>query len=92
MHLHIKLDDPFFCEATKQDGFDIRPICQPPTHLISTFWIWDFSELFKVSNKKNAKTLKQLLPAAQQVLCSHILSQIVHTFFIISTTNFTTII
>jgi len=27
---HLKLDDPVFCEAAKQDGFDIRLICQPP--------------------------------------------------------------
>jgi hypothetical protein len=27
---HLKVDDPLFCEASKQDGFDIRIICQPP--------------------------------------------------------------
>jgi len=27
---HLKVDDPVFCEAAKQDGFDIRLICQPP--------------------------------------------------------------
>ena len=27
---HLKLDDPLFCEAAKQEGFDIRLICQPP--------------------------------------------------------------
>jgi hypothetical protein len=27
---HLKVDDPIFCEATKQEGFDIRLICQPP--------------------------------------------------------------
>jgi hypothetical protein len=27
---HLKLDDPVFCEATKQEQFNIRLICQPP--------------------------------------------------------------
>jgi hypothetical protein len=27
---HLKLDDPVFYEAAKQEGFDIRLICQPP--------------------------------------------------------------
>jgi hypothetical protein len=27
---HLKLDDPVFCEATKQEGFNIHLICQPP--------------------------------------------------------------
>jgi hypothetical protein len=27
---HLKLDDPLFCEAAKQEGFNIRLICQPP--------------------------------------------------------------
>ena len=27
---HLKLDDPDFYEAAKQEGFDIRLICQPP--------------------------------------------------------------
>jgi hypothetical protein len=26
---HIEVNDPLFCEATQQDGFDIRLICQP---------------------------------------------------------------
>ncbi|KAK8453153.1 hypothetical protein SEVIR_5G238150v4 [Setaria viridis] len=29
-HSHLKLDDPVFYEAAKQEGFDIRLICQPP--------------------------------------------------------------
>jgi hypothetical protein len=27
---HLKLDDLQFCEAAKQEGFDIRLVCQPP--------------------------------------------------------------
>jgi len=27
---HLEVTDPLFCEAVKQEGFDIRLICQPP--------------------------------------------------------------
>jgi len=27
---HLKVVDPIFCGAAKQEGFDIRLICQPP--------------------------------------------------------------
>ena len=27
---HLNLDDSDFCEHAKQEGFDIRLICQPP--------------------------------------------------------------
>ena len=30
---HFKLDYPVFCEAVKQEVFDIRLICQPPDSL-----------------------------------------------------------
>jgi hypothetical protein len=30
---HLPMNDPAFCEAAKQDGFDIRLICQPPNSL-----------------------------------------------------------
>jgi hypothetical protein len=90
---HIKLDDPLFCDAARQDGFDIRLICQPPNS--PDFNILDlrfFQSIQSIQYKKNAKTLEQLLLAVQQVLCSHIVSQFVHTFIIISlATNFITV-
>lgn len=54
---HLKLDDPLFCEAAKQDGFDIRIICQPPNS--PDFNILDlvFFELFKQSNTKRMQEL-----------------------------------
>ena len=30
---HLEVTDPLFCEAAKQEGFDIRLICQPPNSL-----------------------------------------------------------
>ena len=65
---HIKLDDPIFCEAAKQNGFDIRLICQPPNS--PDFNILDlgfFRAIQAIQYKKNAKTVEALIPAVQQV-------------------------
>jgi hypothetical protein len=65
---HLKLDDPIFCEAAKQDGFDIRLICQPPNS--PDFNVLDlgfFRAIQAIQYKKNAKTIKELVPAVQQV-------------------------
>jgi hypothetical protein len=61
---HLKLDDPLFCEAAKQDGFDIRLICQPPNS--PDFNILDlgfFRAIQAIQYKKNAKTKEELLLA-----------------------------
>ena len=66
---HLKLDDPDFCEAAKQEGFDIRLICQPPNS--PDFNILDlgfFRAIQAIQYKKNAKTLETLVPAVQQVI------------------------
>jgi hypothetical protein len=49
---YLKLDDPVFCEAAKQEGFDIRLICQPPN--APDFYILDldFFKLFKQFNTR----------------------------------------
>lgn len=39
---HLKLDDPVFCEAAKQHGFDIRLICLPPNSPDFNILDWDF--------------------------------------------------
>jgi hypothetical protein len=65
----LKLDDPLFYEAAKQDGFDIRLICQPPNS--PDFNVLDlgfFRAIQTIQYKKNAKTIQELLPAVQQVL------------------------
>lgn len=65
---HLKVDDPQFCEVAKQDGFDIRLICQPPNS--PDFNILDlgfFRAIQAIQYKKDAKTLKDLIPAVQQV-------------------------
>ena len=65
---HLKVDDPIFCEATKREGFDIHLICQPPNSL--DFNILDlgfFRAIQAIQYKKDAKTIKDLVPAVQQV-------------------------
>lgn len=65
---HLKLDDPLFCEAAKQDGFDIRIICQPPNS--PDFNILDlgfFRAIQTIQYKKNARTIQELVPAVQEV-------------------------
>jgi len=66
---HLKLDDPYFCEAAKIGGFDIWLICQPPNS--PDFNILDlgfFRAIQAIQYKKNAKTMEDLVPAVQQVI------------------------
>jgi len=65
---HLKVDDPQFCECTKHDGFDIRLICQPANS--PDFNVLDlgfFRAIQAIQYKKNAKTLKELIPAVHEV-------------------------
>ena len=65
---HLKVDDPYFCAVAKQDGFDIRLICQPPNS--PDFNILDlgfFRAIQAIQYKKDAKTIKDLIPAVQEV-------------------------
>ena len=77
---HLKLDNPLFCEAAKQDGFDIRLICQPPNSPdFNILNLGFFRAIQTIQYKTNAKTIQDLVPAVQQVFiiptkrnCSHI--------------------
>jgi len=65
---HLPVNDLVFCEAAKQQGFDIRLICQPPNS--SDFNILDlgfFRAIQSIQYKKNAKIVEDLVPAVQQV-------------------------
>jgi len=65
---HLKVDDPQFCEVAKQDGFDIRLICQPPNS--PDFNILDlrfFLAIQAIQYKKDAKTMQDLIPAVEEV-------------------------
>jgi hypothetical protein len=61
---HLKVDDPQFCECAKQLGFDIRLLMQPANS--PDFNVLDlgfFQAIQAIQYKKNAKTLKDLIPA-----------------------------
>jgi hypothetical protein len=65
---HLKVDDPQFCQFAKQDGFDIRLVCQPANS--PDFNVLDlgfFRAIQAIQYKKNAKTMKDLIPVVQEV-------------------------
>jgi hypothetical protein len=58
---HIELVDPQFSEVARQDGFDIRLICQPPNS--PDFNILDlgfFRAIQSIQYKKVAKTIQDV--------------------------------
>jgi hypothetical protein len=65
---HLPVNDSIFCEAAKQDGFDICLICQPPNS--PDFNILDlgfFRAIQAIQYKKDVKTVQGLVPAVQEV-------------------------
>ena len=62
---HLPVNDLVFCEAAKQEGFDIHLICQPPNSL--DFNILDLGSIQSIQYKKQAKTVEGLIPAMQEV-------------------------
>jgi len=62
--------------AAKQEGFDIRLICQPPNS--SDFNILDlgfFQAIQAIQYKKDAKIINDLVPAVQQVMINCFIQQ-----------------
>jgi hypothetical protein len=67
-HLIFEVNNPMFCEATQQDGFDIRLTCQPANS--PDFNILDlgfFRSIQSIQYKKSAKTVQDLIPVVQEV-------------------------
>jgi len=65
---HLELNDPLFCQAAQQDGFDIRLVCQPANS--PDFNILDlgfFRAIQSIQYKKVAKTVEGLIPIVQEV-------------------------
>jgi hypothetical protein len=66
---HLKLDDPDFFEHAKQEGFDIRLICQPPNSPDFNILDLDFFRAIQaIQYKKNAKTIEALVPTVEEVI------------------------
>ena len=61
----MAITDPQFCEVAKQDGFDIRFICQPPNS--PDFNILDLGFFQAIQYKINAKTMQELIPVVEEV-------------------------
>jgi hypothetical protein len=56
---HLEVNDPVFCEAAKQGGFDIRLIGQPPNSPVMNILDLSFLELFNQFNTRSmTKQLK----------------------------------
>jgi hypothetical protein len=56
---HLEVNDPVFCEAAKQGGFDIRLIGQPPNSPVMNILDLGFLELFNQFNTRSmTKQLK----------------------------------
>ena len=65
---HLEVNDHLFCEAARQDGFDIRLICQPPNS--PDFNILDlgfFRAIQAIQYRKSARTVQELVPIVQEV-------------------------
>nr|ACV32576.1 mar19 transposase [synthetic construct] len=69
---HLKLDDPDFCEHAKQEGFDIRLICQPPNSPDFNILDLDFFRAIQaIQYKKNAKTIEALVPTVEEAFMEY---------------------
>jgi hypothetical protein len=68
---HISPNDKLFYEAAKQDGFDIRLVCQPTNS--PDFNILDlgfFSSIQSIQYKSSAKTTEELGTVVDKVNCN----------------------
>ncbi|KAL6838300.1 hypothetical protein ACP4OV_031899 [Aristida adscensionis] len=64
---HVEPNDPLFCEAAQQEGFNIQLICQPSNS--PDFNILDlgfFAGIQAIQYKKAAKTVPELVAAVEQ--------------------------
>ena len=63
---YLKLEDPIFCKAAKQEGFDIRLICQPPNSLdFNTLDLGFFSSYSIQEGCKNNKRSSSSRPTGK---------------------------
>jgi hypothetical protein len=78
---HIEVNDPLFCQAAQQDGFDIRLTCQPANS--PDFNILDLGFLRAIQSiqyKKIAKTIQDLIPVVQEVCDDSIIQRFIYSF------------
>ncbi|KAL6901930.1 hypothetical protein ACP4OV_004806 [Aristida adscensionis] len=65
-HLHV--DDPMFCEAAKEGGWDIRLKCQPPNSPdLNILDLGFFRAIQAIQYKKSAKQVQDLMPIVLEI-------------------------
>ncbi|XP_062208383.1 uncharacterized protein LOC133909852 [Phragmites australis] len=78
---HIAPNDKLFCDAAKQDGFDIRLICQPANS--PDFNILDlgfFNSIQSIQYKTTAKTTSELVAAVDKAFQEYSVRQLNRIF------------
>lgn len=64
---HISKDDPDFCRAASEDGFDIRLICQPPNSPdLNVLDLGFFNAIQSLQQKESMKSIDDLIHAVQK--------------------------
>uniref|UniRef100_A0A0A9BDH3 Tc1-like transposase DDE domain-containing protein n=1 Tax=Arundo donax TaxID=35708 RepID=A0A0A9BDH3_ARUDO len=64
---HIAPNDKLFCEAAKQDGFDIRIVCQPANSPdLNILDLGFFNSLQSIQQKTTCKTKEELVAAVDK--------------------------
>jgi hypothetical protein len=66
---HVSPNDKLFCEAAKQDGFDIRLVCQPPNSPDSLD-LGFFNGIQSIQYKTSAKNTEELVAAVDEGNCN----------------------
>ena len=66
---HLSPNDRQFCEAAKQDGFDIRLVCQPANSPdLNVLDLGFFNSIQSIQYKTTAKTTEELVTAVNTVI------------------------
>ena len=66
---HLSPNDRQFCEAAKQDGFDIRLVCQPANSPdLNVLDLGFFNSIQSIQYKTTAKTTEELVAAVNTVI------------------------
>ncbi|GJN24769.1 hypothetical protein PR202_gb12531 [Eleusine coracana subsp. coracana] len=65
---HVHVDDPAFCEAAQQGGWDIRLKCQPSNSPdLNILDLGFFRTIQAIQYKKSAKKVEELVPIVEEV-------------------------
>ncbi|CAO2043368.1 unnamed protein product [Urochloa humidicola] len=75
---HLSPNDKFFCEAAKQDGFDMKLVCQPENS--HNFSVVDL-DLFNTSQSIQYKTIEELVAVVHQAFEGYSVHEAKRIFF-----------